>query len=466
MRSTLASAIAACLLLAGCSAGTVEPTPTPTPEPTSSSPSPSPTPTAEPLVSPLWTSEGVSQVGYLVAMDDLVVSHFVRDQAFFIGVWQAADGTKLWEAPARTSYTPDGVWITPARHSPSTVAYLSGAASDEWSVVTVADVRTGQVIGTSQPIWAQSRPSTCAEGACVSGQLADGQVGNWAIGPDAQLSPATSEYLPPNSRLIGDGIYSTNARPGEVLGHGSGGAAAWERSYEEVFGAGYSSDGGWEWRIEEGWPFIGAGYFFDENPDGRAMTGSMIVGLDPATGATLWQVPGGDFCGEADEAGVVPVCVFTSGTITYSTDTTPAVYTDLVVELQGIDPATGQPRWRVPLDAANWGPTYGSPFINRADAAIRYVDGAASVIDFATGEVTALADDAVLACLADRAGVDVLNDPGYELRGLNTGPATTPCDLQRNPVPSFSASAIEAAGTVAGDYLVVVTPTGLQGYAR
>lgn len=472
MRRTLAT-LAAVLLLASCSPSQPEQTPTPSPVETSSAPTPeatptptpTPTPTASPLVDPLWSVTGVTFAGEPIAVGDTAISYFVAEQNLFIGAWRASDGAKLWDAPSDTSHTAGGVWIKPAA-SGNNVVYLTPAGTDGYSTVTVVEAATGTTVGNSELIWAQSRPAECAEGACVTGVLGSGATGRWQVGPEATLSPSTSGYLPPNARILGEDVYSTNDRPGEILGLGKNGATVWQRGYEEVFGAGYSSDAGWGWYTGEGWPLVGFGYLFTDDQTGHDMAASKVVGLDPATGATLWEVAGAQMCATEAPADLVVLCVLTSGRITYATEEGALpVYTDVVATLQGLDPMTGQAAWTVPLDASNWGATYGEPFVDPADAVIRYIDGQPTSIDRATGETTPLPAGEVLACTADRDILTVLTDGGTDSKQQYLGSATTPCDAQRADAPQFSQSAVEAAGVVAGDVRVVATRDGLQGFA-
>ncbi len=145
---------------------------------------------------------------------------------------------------------------------------------------------------------------------------------------------------------------------------------------------------GWGWYTGDGWPLVGFGYLFSDDQTGHDMAASKVVGLDPATGATLWEVAGAQMCATEAPSDLVVICVLTSGRITYATEEGALpVYTDVAATLQGLDPMTGQPAWTVPLDASNWGATYGEPFVDPADAVIRYVDG---LRRFPSGETLAL----------------------------------------------------------------------------
>lgn len=420
---------------------------------------------SDPLAELAWTRTG-RFAGSPLAVDDVVVSYFVIDQRLHIGAWLASDSTQLWAVEASPGKAAAGLLLNVSEVGKGVIAHLSAADTDGWAVVILRDAASGVELAQSQPIWATSRPNGCTGATCISGQLADGQRGQWVIGQDGSLTASPADYQPPNSRLLADRIFVTHDRPGELLGMVADGTIAWQRPYEEVFGAGASSDAGWAWRDRDGWPLLGQGSRVNEDPDGFLLTMSNVVALDPASGATRWQIASAKFCADDwdHELDLVVLCVFESGRMQFGDESTPATYQDLVVSLQGIDPQTGQTQWSVPLDVMNWEKGFGEPFVDPVGVRRLWVGGRLMSIDLETGEQISVPDGRVLPCEGDVSFEDLVIDSGAGTKNQVIGFPVGPCDNQGNQVEMFSLSALEVVGTRVGEVWVVITETGLQAY--
>lgn len=487
----LAPTLALAALLVGCSATpdapapttaaetapsqTASPTPTqePTPEP-SPTPTPTPTPKAEIPVSASWQVPGTF-LSVLRGTDSAAVAYFIEDRHLSIGAWDAA-GTELWRAKADPSRTAGGVTVIP-RVVDDSVAYLQEMRDNGYTTVRLAKVSSGEELGTSEEIWATSRPLSCGdgEGICVDGYLAadgpDAELARFRVSEDGSLAPSEADFLPEGSRALGTGVYSTNVRPWgtgqwqgtEMLGYQEGGGQAWERPYMEVFGEGFSSDGGWEWRTDVAPAVLGTGYHFEREQTGsRDLTRSVVVALDRATGETLWSVPGASFCNSSeDESNLVVLCVNSPGVAQFA-EGQDTVFTDMVSELRRVDPATGETMWTVPLDAANYTHEWwGEPFLSPEDTLVRFVDGVVTEIDLVTGETVPL-PTGTLACTTLRDAIKVVDSGERGDQGI--GPAVTPCGVDGVPTESFSQAAVEAAGLRVGDTWMLVIEAGLTGF--
>lgn len=397
----------------------------------------------------------------LEAAGDAVVGYFLADDTMFMGAWSAADGSLLWESPAGLSHTARGVRLTPTVTDSGEVVFLSPEDASGWSTMKIVDAESGETLVHSRPVWASSRPALCEETPCVTGfSRADGDRGVWEVDDSRQWVPSPSQWIPENARSLGSSLYGTFDRPGERLGRSKEGASQWERPYEEVFAAEYSSDWGWDWRLLEDVVLVGWGAQAAEDEARFDLTQQMVVGLEAETGTAKWQVPASMFCADGDT--FIIVCTFTAGSITY--DDGPTYSDDTALTLNRIDIEDGSTVWTVPLDAENFGPTFGRPFLTEDDTVVRYVDGTASEIDLASGEVTAVRDDGILACTIERTLMDVLVLGGTETDQQAVSNLSGPCDVNRQPAEQFSVAAVRAAGVQVGDMYVVSTESALQGF--
>lgn len=417
-------------------------------------------PEAEVPVDPAWITD-VTMASSLEATGDAVVGYFLSDKTMYMGAWSAMDGTQLWKSEAGLSHTARGVTLLPTVTDDGKVVFLTPEDASGWATMKIVDVASGETEVQSRPVWPGSRPYLCDETPCVAGfARADGKQAVLELDDSREWVPSTSAWIPDNARGLGFSVYGTFDRPGEILGRGKGGASEWERPFEEVFGPGYSSDWGWAWRETDG-VLIGWAAQKSEVEGTRDFTKQMVVGLEPESGETKWELPASWLC--HDEEDLLVVCTFTAGTMTFGDDG--RTYSDdVALSIHGIDPQTGAILWSVPVDGENYGPTYGTPFLSADGTALRYIDGIASEIDLITGQVTAVADTGILACSNDQELMEVTVKGGTEVEEQVVAPVYGACDVNREPSEQFSSAAVRAAGVQAGDVYVVSTESGLQGF--
>ena len=278
--------------------------------------------------------------------------------------------------------------------------------------------------------------------------------------------------LPDNARFLGEHVYSTLDREPagiEILGFASAGGTVWQRPYTDVFGAGYTSDGGWSWMDDDESVLVGEGHPYRPGAVQQyALTESVMVGLDAATGETLWKASGADqHCQAASLphsqiSSVVPVCLYGSGTVTMDRsdlDDASLTITGVDATLAGLDRSTGVPVWRIPLggDPSNVG-SWISKF--RSNLAVRplVVDGTVTLVDVLTGHTAELPDDAVLACETERDFFSTSEADGITRYPYSGGFGVFACDADRVDLETnaLSPGALEMGGIDAGDGWFVV----------
>ena len=128
-----------------------------------------------------------------------------------------------------------------------------------------------------------------------------------------------------------------------------------------------------------------------------------------------------------------------------------------------LDPATGATLWTQPIDAENFTPGSfdGGRFAAEEGQLVRLIDGAVAVVDGGSGEVTALPEEAVLACARARLADAELPDGTVGDRPLN--PEYFACDASGAEVDApLSEFAVRQVGTPVGDVLVAYVDGQLQ----
>lgn len=453
------------------------------------------------MVDPTWSLEGLP-IGS-VAVGDGYGATYMESNAgdLAIAVFNAETGAPVWQDSASPGAVTPGIQITANLvefEGASYVTYLKPRGESQWQELVVANIATGEKMRLANPsypadeltrVWANSRPTECADGkdVCFLGYLRETEdqtafravLGNAVVVPDPDLTLSAS------SRMLGDRVYSTNSRPPagtELLGYGAGGATVWEKPYTEVFGAGYSSDAGWAWYDGgEGDVIMGYGSDFaapsDAYPKTFSMLGNSFVGLDRATGETVWTVP--EF---------YPSCAATSGSFSYDDEiiagcriiageqvvadaASEAVMTGLEMEIVGVNVTTGEIEWTIAGagDTSNYFAASGA-FAGSGKIRAMLLDGEVALVDLADGTSSPLPDDAQMACSYDRGDFTTAAITAGEAKDqpFSSGERQVPCGADRalSEGQQFSVGALELSAVDAENGFGIISgPNGLYGYA-
>ncbi|KFF59126.1 hypothetical protein JF66_13580, partial [Cryobacterium sp. MLB-32] len=269
---------------------------------------PSPARDFESQIGPSWTVTA-GLIGAPIAANGVVVSYVsASDGGLQIVAWDAHSGVELWRDDAATGSMTTGVELdasiveTDGRTLVPYVRDLPDNDSD-WQQLVIADAVTGIAVAVApSAVWASERPTACPDGAgiCFSGWTFDARLaGQRSFRFDPKVGtvrPDTDLALPDGARFLGERIFSTSLRAPEgleMLGYSAAGKTAWQRPYTEVFGRGYSSDGGWSWeKSDPDGLLIGSGATYEPGLSDREqysydLTEQRVVALSRETGETV-----------------------------------------------------------------------------------------------------------------------------------------------------------------------------------
>jgi len=448
------------------------------------------------VATPDWSVDA-SLVGDPAAEDGVVLA-YSKDAAgsLQIGAWDATTGAPLWSDTAVTGAVTIGVQASATIVSDGDkhyAAYLRPGDDEGWQDMVLADLATGTVVPlTDNRVWATSRPSSCADGTdvCFTGWKQTAyDAGNRSYRfstAGGEIAPDNDVQIPASARLIGSRVYSTNSRPPEgveLLGSSADGVTLWERPYQDVFGEGSSSDSGWAWVTEETTELlIGSGSVSDPAPAEATehttdATQQSIVALDPDSGETVWTLDGAEFCdsdvrADARADGKRTFCVFNSGTTTIVKKADGSGYditrADFDVDLVGVDVASGEIDWTLPLGGDDYnGVSQDDEVVFASSSAdqVRLVDGVSTIVNVITGEHTDASEEAVYACSVTREPLIALYPGIAEPREFRGGADNQGCDATGKLTETFSIGSVRMVGVDAGaGYLVVASPGALLGF--
>lgn len=369
----------------------------------------------ETTVEPDWVVEE-QMIGSPSAVDGMIASYLLDDTDLSIAVWDDETGEELWREPASTGAGTPGITRSaqPFSHDgTSYVTYLRPEVGSNWHHLVVADMATGEEVRIANSlIHATHPPYQCDEGeaaVCVPGFLdgtTDFEVLRYEIGSErvTPVEGGADGVRADGYRMLGEHIFSTFGRgtdgeKPEQLGYlDDDHKVVWSRSYADVFGEGYSSDGLWSWADGDSTTLaIGSSRYMGPAEDGGDadvvdLTKRRIVALDPPSGNTIWTLEGGlgcpffglDVVGPDDEE-VLVACRYNAGKISTAEgdDVKDLEVPDM--DLVGLDPLTGDEVWTVPLgereteDDDVW-------FASGGDHLILDIASETLAVDLATGE--------------------------------------------------------------------------------
>ncbi len=439
---------------------------------------------------PSWVVDATLMSPPVIAGDTVLAYVHEPDDAESVVAWDRATGSELWRSralPARTAPGVDHRIAVIEKDGAWQVAFLAPQQVDDppksWMRLTVADTRTGQDLVPQlrdEPVWAR-RPSTCTDGSafCLEGYRKNGPRTDGVLvlrdgalvtddDPDAGFSP--------NGFLVGNRVSLSYGDLNEVR-YGAGGAFAWQRSYEDVFGAGTGASGGWAWQDDdEKLPVIGWGAQASPEivsypaSDVRDLTAGRTVGLDRGTGATLWARAHTAPClfsafgVEPNDDGIIPLCRFRSGSLLrhFEKKGEPArlTYRDVDVDLIGVEADTGEIAWTVPLGDEPRNYSYDqqpkAPWSDSEDHVIAIIDGVRTVVDLHDGSRRTLQTEAEALCRPHDARVALRSsweDATYQA-ATNTVLCNANGQVNRSEWPSAAALAL-AGFDIHGDIAMV-----------
>ncbi|MBF0672467.1 MAG: PQQ-binding-like beta-propeller repeat protein [Salinibacterium sp.] len=427
-----------------------------------------PAPSDEPRrVAPLWEVDAAI-VGEPVVRDDMVASYIDDGGRLRIAAWELETGEELWSADALPTFGDPRILLTAAVSSGlrgDVVFYLAPAPDGLSYQPVLAYMRTGKQIHTDWFASLNSHLRPCGARFCFRGALTvGGEITDLELNPaDGSVAIAADGVAGIDTFRMGSAVHVETSPAGvELLGFRDDGAA-WTRPFTEVFSTSSRAHTEWAWLTADRDPIIGFGgapdpHELDPVEEGEAVTVNLaepsrrsVAGLDRSTGATVWTVPGAGRCWEVPEsdpeASVVAACRFASGTATLTNsgkDMLDVEFADINFEAIGIDAATGEVLWAVPLGDTESSSDDPSFFQSGKQLILSTVDGAVRVHP-ETGKTTAVDPSEVLACKVERTEhLAQMSDPAVTTP-VATGYDAQPCGRTGDKVDTVTPGFLKAS---------------------
>ncbi len=432
-----------------------------------------------------WTQADVTPLGQPAAVGADVAFYGLKAGVLLIEVVDAKSGTVLWSKPASPGGVAAGVAINPSIIG-GDVVYLRPAASSIFlTQVVAADPTTGRDVAVSERSFVVTdRPRNCSGQVCFSAGDQDGSTGLQMTLPTGVVT-ADPARLGLAARTVGpNGLLSIQGTEGERLARQGPGQLLWNRPLADLWGPGYSTNYGWDFRSFDRQDLI-VGTVGSIPAGGLKATvfklgvGSQMLGIRLSTGAKLWSQTGGVDLGcvpptavTANSALAAVRCRWGSATtVDFTDDRQHGVLRDASVSLEGFNPATGAITWTVPL-ADPTGSDYQSwqNGIAVAGQQTLVATGPRGLItvDPVTGRSAPVTSTTQVTCVQSIStailGADRLAN-GRRTDFYLTGWSVQSCNTARKPVP-LNQSWPDWAGASAAGIRVVATPAGLQGYTQ
>lgn len=431
--------------------------------PATATSSPSPTHSTRPGTV-VWTVDRDRPAGQHVLVGEVLVGYVVKLHRLVLRAIDPVTGLIIWERPASPGSNPPGV-STPVETYGDKIIYLVPDEDDHYrTAITLLDAATGAIHTTTErSYYVDGFPEQCSSRICFHDR--HGNHGrSLAMSPHTGSVRQTATY---RGRIIGDHglVELVHDDLPSSLGRFRDGELIWDVPFSEIFGIGFSPDGGWRWDYEpEADLFTGeVGWVPEEKVEEDDMKRhSIMVGLDAETGALHWkQVGTTRFCppvgaAEFDDPEIDDYrCRFEHGsTAVYGEKH--LSFRDVRMSLERFDGATGKTLWSARVK------TFTGDFGDYEATGVRIDDDHVMIpgkqgptkIGLSEGQATPLSTVPALWCLkAIRLPYLGFYDDKDSQRF--TGSAQTACD--RSGKPTKITTAIPAVIGVHADTRVIVT---------
>ncbi|MDN5765777.1 MAG: hypothetical protein L0H96_07905 [Humibacillus sp.] len=267
-------------------------------------------------------------------------------------------GTVKWQRPLTSSGVVPGIALSFHVAKSGQVAYLAPASDGASSArLVVIDPRGGssEVARSSMRVFL-SYPNDCEEATGICLDVQDGGGGRpLRLAPGARDLVATAGPAASGRSSIGPGgLVRYQAADGTLrIARQVGEKRLWDRSETEVFGNGYSTNGGWKFEHDKKrgifYGTVGADVIsLDAFPASRS---AVSFAVKEKSGEVVWRQAGADsFCdrdvnGKPDDPWLA--CIWTAGEVRVKDLTlTP---TKMTYDIARLDPVTGRTLWRHPV---------------------------------------------------------------------------------------------------------------------
>ena len=285
----------------------------------------------------------------------------------------AKTGRTAWSRLASISGVTPGVAPSVDVAGSRVIALLASPEVKDEAVVAAVDAGTGRIAWASPRGRFSSTPAPCPgepRVVCVTGTLANGQASGglrFDLASGKTLAPVALDRQ--GARDIGGGLLDPGLRKPDYLIAVHGSAIAWRVPLARIFGAGSSTDNGWNFsRFDTLGLLVGSvGYTplkLTRTSETVDLSRQMTAGFRIADGSVIWRNRGALFMceelpcpgykpgGFADQAGasrarsVIGLRLRMRGTLTSKSVGSFSTSPNTIVTLEGFALATGRTLWR------------------------------------------------------------------------------------------------------------------------
>lgn len=478
------------VILAGCALDNSQPEPAPS---TPSAPNTT-------VVEVLWQQDETLMSPYEVDSGVAVAYVADSDGSESVVARDAETGAELWRKPASpgvgSKSNQHEIAILPANaelgRAESLVAFLEPInSSDRWARFMVVTITDGKPVPDLKNLRVLGRrPWVCDESFCLrTKQSQDSQMALHEYFSEAGVLKEIPE-TPPNAYKLSTHM-SLSTKDERWFIHFSAGDTTWERDLDSAFVESELTFRSFQWFDEDqSLPVIGsvsAEHDRTESPNEftQDLTLTSLTGLDRKTGNTVWKIAGGSNCNPAPILsaieGILVACRINSGEAIAQWDGTSYTkleFTNLDIDLIGINPLDGTINWEVGLGADPWNLPLDRGMINvlgerqdivAEDQVLGELGGGIAIVDRVSGQANLLPADNTFLCNIVRDATQPLSDPSNDgavstyARSFNQ----TACSSSGDPLPveQLDYRALEFAGFDTDEVTILNLTTGVTAIA-
>ena len=311
-----------------------------------------------------WQRTDLTPVTQPVAVDGAFVFYEASGRHLHLVALDARTGKTLWSKLASVSDLTQGAPLG-LDHSGSKIIALLGRSTDSpVAVVSAVEAHSGKIVWSSPPGTFGTSPSRCPDErtvVCAAGSLENGhEAGRLRFDLATGKGLASVAVDGPGIREIGDDLFDSGSRNPDYLIAIDGARTAWRVPLAGIFGAGSSSDYGWNFdRLVKPRLFIGSVGFtplkVTKTFEVVDLAKQVNAGFRISDGSLVWRDRGAILvcsllpcAGQrnlATTARFVGLRLRMTGTLTVTFTETFTPSRDATATLEGFDPASGRTIW-------------------------------------------------------------------------------------------------------------------------
>ena len=313
-----------------------------------------------------WQRADLSPVTQPVAAEGAFVFYDASGHHLHLVGLDARTGKTLWSKLASVSDITQGAALG-LDHAGSKIIALLGASTDSpVARVSAVEAHSGKIIWSSRPGTFSSVPALCADESsvvCAAGTLQNGRArGRLRFDLATGNALATSTVDGPGVRDVGAGLIDPGGRSPDELVATKGAGTAWRVPLAGIFGAGSSSDYGWNFdRLVQPRLFVGSVGFaplkLTKTYEIVDLTKQVTAGFRISDGSLVWRnrgailvcgplpCPGDPVRGAVNRQPFVGLRLRMTGTIKATIKETFTASRDATATLEGFDPSNGRTIW-------------------------------------------------------------------------------------------------------------------------